>query len=620
MTGFAGVAPLSGVMPSEGLERRFRAMTARIAAFGDEFERLSCGNAVLSIVRPPFHPDLVRVDRTEGAVRIVQARKLRIVGIADDEGDDAGRLLRAWDRWGEGGFSRVEGDFLFLEWDAKRSQLTCARAPLTEIALFLSVRDGAVEWASVAPALGEGRAPDLDSMAAQYSGHSIFGLRGTAFKGVWAPPPGVITTVDRDGTHERRFWDPVDEDDSPLDDHVAAEALRAALDEAVGESLDDAGPVVASHLSAGRDSSAVNALAARRLAIEGRRLQAYTAVPISGYEGLPGRYLADEGPAAAQFAAEFSAITHHRVSIPDIQLGALLDAWNWHSTLGHGNVVGLIWWQRIFAQAQAAGVNTLLSGGLGNFTISAGGPWAIPDVLASGRLRLWHRRLREASEHPDASTKNLLASSLLVLLPPLVGASIHRHRRARHGSQVSSLPPFFRGDLAEASRRLHARGGWKEPLLNRTLVLETLRSADLGDPRPWLHHGIVLRDPTADRRVVRVSLRLSAAQLAAPYDKRPLYERAFRGVVPEATLQQPRRGQQGADWNQAIDVADLRAAVRRYGEHAMVRDLIDIDSLLGALALWPGGICLDGPIYMALVVRALPAIALASFISLHFPG
>lgn len=530
----------------------------------------------------------------------------------------AARVLDAFDRWGADCFSRIEGDFLFLQWDSRSAELICARAPLTEIGLFLALNDGCVDWASLAAALGRNRDPDFQALAEQYSGHSIFGLRGTAFQGVWAPPPGVTTIVSRSGVREHRFWDPANEPEIRRSDEEAAAALRDTLDQAVGDALASTGPIVACHLSAGRDSSAVSALAARRLENGYGRLHAFTAVPLAGYEGVPDRYLLDEGPDAARFAAYFKGIAHHRVRSEGVKIGALLDQWNSFSALGQGNAVGLIWWSRIFAEASVEGADTLLSGGMGNFTISAGGPWAIPDVLHAGNLMRWGQRLRTAAHHPDASAKNLLASSLLPILPRKIGQAFNRRRRLHHGSQVASLPPFFRGELAEASRRQFDGGGWREPLLYRDLILETLRSADLADPRPWLHHRVILRDPTADRRVVRAALSLTPEQLAAPYDRRPMYEQAFRDIIPNATLRQPRRGHQGADWNKVIDIAELRAAVDRYGENPVVRSNIDIPELQKALALWPDGICTDGPLYMLLVVRALPAIGLASFLDLHF--
>jgi len=234
---------------------------------------------------------------------------------------------------------------------------------------------------------------------------------------------GVATIIDRTGIREHRFWDPASEHVTRRDDVEAAAALREALDQAVGDALASTGNILASHLSAGRDSSAVSALAARRLEERQGRLHAYTAVPCSGYGGVPDRYLLDEGPDAARFAASFDAITHHKVASTDVKLGALLDKWNSSSALGHSNAVGLIWWSRIFAKASAEGADTLLSGGLGNFTISAGGPWAIPDVLHEGYVVAWQKKVRVDDDAPrDGEEPGPRRPALVELLRVLPGA------------------------------------------------------------------------------------------------------------------------------------------------------------------------------------------------------
>src|SRR5205085_8444659 len=80
-----------------------------------------------------------------------------------------------------------------------------------------------------------------------------------------------------------------------------AEALREKLDQAVAAQLRGIGGGVAAHLSAGWDSAAVAATAARLLAPEGGRVTAFTAAPRSGAEGLaPKGREADESAGAAE--------------------------------------------------------------------------------------------------------------------------------------------------------------------------------------------------------------------------------------------------------------------------------------------------------------------------------
>src|SRR5207253_10776373 len=105
----------------------------------------------------------------------------------------------------------------------------------------------------------------------------------TCFKDIERVEPGHVAIVTRDGVSARRYWNPGRKILRLRNADAYAEACREQLDIAVrcrlrGESH------VATHLSAGLDSSAVSATAARLLAGSGGRVTASTAVPRENYE------------------------------------------------------------------------------------------------------------------------------------------------------------------------------------------------------------------------------------------------------------------------------------------------------------------------------------------------
>ena len=86
------------------------------------------------------------------------------------------------------------------------------------------------------------------------------------FNDIRVVEPGHLVTVTRDATRSRRYWNP-----SPSEVALPAgadfvEGLRHHLDQATLARLRGANGTVASHLSAGFDSAAVTATAARLLA------------------------------------------------------------------------------------------------------------------------------------------------------------------------------------------------------------------------------------------------------------------------------------------------------------------------------------------------------------------
>lgn len=615
MAGLAGIATLtSGADNANNSNSFIWAALRRQALFGAEASRIDVAGACIGFIDPADYPDPFSVQVEGQRVLIAQARPLRISGDAVHAGPPALHLLRSWKSQGPSVLSRVEGDFLLLDWDGESRCLRIARAPLSEFGLYVHHSGQSVRWATLAPAFGV-KDLNLGHLANRLSDKAIYGAVETIFAGVEQVAPGSLTTIDASGKRQEFFWKPEDDLEDPKPDSYAADRLREALLEATRELTEGTGSLVASHLSAGRDSGAVTAAAAHILAPQGRSVLACTSVPRPGYASIEDIYLYDEGPASAQLAAYWSNIEHRKVQLPKIALGALLDRYNQVSSVGHGTPTGLPWWSAILSLAEERGARTLLSGGMGNLTISSGGPWVLPDLLAKVRLRTWAATMRQASRVHHSTWKNLVATSLLPLMPTRTGNRLDRFRQGGAGPKH-----FYRGDLATAMQaRLRFDSRQRLPLY-RQQQLDALRTCDLFNPEPWALHRLVLRDPTADRRVVRAALALSPEQIASAYDSRPIYERAFADLMPRESLRQPKRGHQSADWNQVIDVAELRTAVLRYADHRLVRETIDTDALLGALEHWPEGVCVEGPVEAMLVRRALPAISLASFLALHFPS
>src|SRR5690606_33456762 len=113
-------------------------------------------------------------------------------------------------------------------------------------------------------------------------------------------------TVTPGGIATRRYWQPQRREAHTRAGEYA-EGLRHHLDQAVRARLRSIHPTIGTHLSAGLDSSAVTAAAARA----GAKLVAFTAVPRAGYAGrAPDNRLGDEGPLAAATAALYPGIEH----------------------------------------------------------------------------------------------------------------------------------------------------------------------------------------------------------------------------------------------------------------------------------------------------------------------
>lgn len=99
--------------------------------------------------------------------------------------------------------------------------------------------------------------------------------------------------------------------------------------------------------------------------------------------------------------------------------------------------------------------------------------------------------------------------------------------------------------------------------------------------------GVEQRDPTADRRVIDLSMQLPTEIFLHQGRQRSLAIEVLRGSVDDAVLA-PRKGVQGADWylSFAKSVGDMRQEVRRLRDHRDIAAMIKLDDLETGLDAW----------------------------------
>lgn len=533
-----------------------------------------------------------------------------------DQTSDAALVLAAWENWGAAACDRLCGAFAVIVWDAEAQELTLARDPFGERPLHYHVGDGFAAVASMPAGLhalpAVPYAADARSMAdflalVPETGSESF------FESVARVPPGHVVVIDRNGAvRSKAHWEPPTDLLDLARDEDYAEALRAALDEAVAVRLRRAGGAVGSHLSAGLDSSSVTATAARLCAPD--RLFAFTAVPGAPVEDARG--IADEGPLAAATAGLHANVEHIRINAGS---GSPLAGMDRHFACYQRpvlNPANAVWHDAINDAAAARGVSVLLTGQMGNMSISHGGEQLLSLYARQGALpQLWvlMRQMRRRGH----SWPSLLAQAFGSSLPPrwwvrlatLTGRALDFH-------SYSALSPDAFADFGVGARAA-ARGldlGYRPWADSRAMRLWVLRRVDLGiyikgTLGGW---GLDMRDPTADRRLFELTLRIPERQFILGGESRSLARRAFADRLPPAVLAERRRGVQAADWQRGFTAAHAAigeelAALTRNPD---ARRLIDLDRLTAAHADWSADASQDEAtraLYLNAMLRALAA-------------
>lgn len=512
---------------------------------------------------------------------------------------DAAFLLAAWQKWQEGCFDHLLGDYAFAVWDARERRLVLARDPLGGRPLHYHEGKGFFAFASMPKGLHA--LPDIPYAPDEVSVAELLALipeQGprSFFAGISRVETGHVLTVSATGVRARRHWDPPAERAAPGCDHV--EALREHLDRAVAARLRGADGSVGSQLSGGLDSSAVTATAARLLAPAGGRVVAFTAVPREGYDGPdPAGRFVDESALAAETAALYPNIEHVLVRPRE---GTPLDGLDRDFFLCERpllNACNHRWINDINLAAQRSGVRVLLVGTMGNMSLSYGGLEWLAELAGSGR---WLKLLRETGglvKSGQVRLRAALGAAIGPFIPERAWGAINRIAGGRSTAlgEYSALNPT-RGEALNLTGTARDRGldfSYRPRRGGVETRLWTLRRIDIANfYKGWLGGwGVDVRDPTTDRRLVEYCLSLPPEAFLSGGRTRALARTALADRLPARVLEERRKGLQAADWHEGLtDARDtIRMEIERLAQIPAAAAALDLDRMRDLVEHWPEG-------------------------------
>jgi asparagine synthase (glutamine-hydrolysing) len=512
---------------------------------------------------------------------------------------DAGLLLAAFERWDDECCAHLVGDYAFAVWDARDHRLVLARDMIGSRPLHYHRGEGFFAFGSMPKGLHAladiPRIPDEERVAEFLALLPEYGS-SSFFRGIERVERGQIVTVTCRGVGVRRHWNWQRRTLSLRSPGDYVEALRHHLDQAVRSQLRGVEGQVAAHLSSGFDSSAVATTAARLLAPSSGRVIAFTAVPRGDYDlSAPARRLGDEGPLAAATAAMYPNIEH--VLIRSGQRSPL-------DTLDHDfflfdrpvlNLCNNVWGQAIYDEVRARRLAVLLTGDMGNVTISYDGSVLLAELLRRGHWIKWARAVAAIVRHRHWRLRGALSASFAPWLPPRLWQLLCRvyYGHALDIAKYSAVHParLTELDLPSRARALgvdFAYRPWKDGVAVRLWALsrDDPGNYNKGALGGW---GIDVRDPTADRRLIEFCLSVPTDQFFDNGVPRALARAALADRLPPEVLNEKRRGLQAVDWHEGLTAAleQLKDEISRLEQTAPAIRALDLARLRQLTENWP---------------------------------
>jgi asparagine synthase (glutamine-hydrolysing) len=387
--------------------------------------------------------------------------------------------------------------------------------------------------------------------------------------------------VTAEGETSRAWWRPPAGELRLKSFNDYVDAYRETLDLAVASRLRGAEKLVATHLSGGWDSSAVTATAARLTAYTGGQVIAYTSVPSAPQsQAAPQGRFTDESRLAAATAALYPNVRHELVPNPNGSPVRYLDQTVKLFQRPPYNLCNHDWLAGIRSAAGQSGARVLLTGEIGNWTVSAAPRTILADYVRQRRWTAWSREARGMLIERRGRLRGILASSFGPWLPEPIWRGL---------SRLSSAPelelPLQPQWLARLAPELELRrfGPDSRPRSHRRATVDGVAGLDYGQYRKGIlaGWGIDKRDATADRRLIDFTLSLPLEMLMSGGKRRPLARAALSDRLPSLVLDERGKGYQAADWHVAIteNIGDIYRLVDRIGATTAAREIVDVARL-----------------------------------------
>ena len=510
------------------------------------------------------------------------SRKLGITSAESATFADSDYLLRALERWGEQTPEHLLGDFAFAWFDRTDSRLILARDPLGQRPLFWHQSAEFIAFASMPKGLHSisqiARFPNIEAVARLLGSGQQLGAE-SFFAGVKRVPPGHVLSITPTEQTSRRYWNPQRQTlrFARLVDYV--DAFRAELDRAVSVRLRTRKPSIAVHLSGGWDSGAV---AATTALLSPKQVMAFTATPSIGAATTDSRNrFSNEWPLAAAVAARHPSLQHFPVEnnlsspLNSLDRGVRDFERPLFNLCNHG------WLAQIREAAQARGAQVLLSGEIGNWSISAGPIDLLSEYRREHGWQAWWRAARGLTERGEARWRGILANSFHGLLPNDLW------RLLEPLSSGPSTDPIIRPEVVQ--KFLLEVDNQTSDRFSRTI--EAYFQMDFGEYRKGIlgGWGIDKRDPTSDVRLIEFCLSLPTEMLLSADARRPLARAALSDRLPPQVINAVGKGYQSAEWHVSVgrDLKNVQALVTRIAGDPVAASVIDVDRLTKIVRNWP---------------------------------
>lgn len=480
-----------------------------------------------------------------------------MLGIKQEEGADYpdGKLLyEIYKRKGKKCLNDLLGAYTFVWYDAERQKIEIVLDAVGNRCLYYAKVGDIFYFSSLLePLVQLSETVELnDKWFTDFLGADnvvvFHDTESTPFKNIYRIAPAQYICIHTDYSIEKEiYWNPFEDYEEYRfeTDREYQEMYLELWNKAVKDTLRAQEHSIL--LSGGLDSNAVAAIAAPYLKEKGKQLYSYTAIPLEDYQvDNSGRFVDNESESVKKTAEYYGNIETTFLRMEDVE--------PWEKSkeeirvleFPYKSVQNSLWIEEAMRQAYEKGSRVLLTGSYGNISISYGGiAHYINALYREGKKNLLLEEILKFSRN-----KNISAQKVYKL--------IEKQQKEEYRE------PFNLSGDSYVNRELAKEAGTYKQLLqndkryweeNRDYKMAIKSNIDwiamrqIGEmkTKQSLATGVLLRDPTGDKRVLEFCIRLPIFQYCRDGIDRRLVRVYMKDLLPEHIIQEKGLGRQSID-------------------------------------------------------------------------
>ena len=386
----------------------------------------------------------------------------------------------------------------------------------------------------------------------------------TPYKGIYRVAPAQRVIIQEGKIEKEKYWNPFENfrELKLANDEEYAKAFQQVFCDAVKGVMRGRGDM-SILLSGGLDSNAVAAVASRYLKEKGERIYSYTSVPLKDYVVQSNGWdLEDESEAVQKTAEYLGNVEPTFVSMEGINPWKDRQRELRIMEMPYKSVQNMLWIPECMRRAYERGSRMMLTGSFGNTSIS----YTDLEVYMNDlyQRKKWITLYRELKIFSKVDGFSMQYAKKQIRNANKNSKEIKTDWNSLYGK--SFVRPAMVEKEGTAERIIAMKRKFTEASLNheatRKLMVQDVALRQIGEAgtKHSLATGVLLRDPTKDKRVISFCLSLPVEQFCKEGKERRLVREYMKDWMSPHILQAKTKGKQSADlaYRMSLDWEEIR--------------------------------------------------------------